>query len=716
MAADSGGNSEDGELFSLKEFTECFDLPEWVEIVGGNDAGPAHPTAKGVQKGMIVMLRTLAVDYVTLSFNDIETGSKRIAKVSPNSQVKFKILLPFPDFKNPKEQRTVYQTVADLLTVCPTYFKSNIPYDDPYLPAIVKSGEVFRFIRQIKGKTDRRLYLQCEDADGNIIELPAECRGDFIAVDDEKSYSLQEILELGIVDRKLKLSREHMKLSVPGEQDDHVYGNVSVDKSLQTIMGLPLTYSGMLTFHCPEMFLVTSPSDNIQEMWKVPLDLDIQVKHFKTEQYESPAGSSGANSSPVCKVFKLSELLDTFHEEFPVRATLVHYKDMPEEFGPCLEPGCDVVIHGIERYDRILAKSGDMHFVISKDMTGRFRKTLRRVDCMEDLRLIHPEGDEVTVKVLQDVASDFPIPFSLQTGDVLRFKTLKTKMHKIKRKSKSYGQFPVFQCERKTGGQGTEKILLPEDLEICLHEMPPISKMDGFSADDVFRFKPELPFNVDYLADYLTLWSCLPISSEICLSNFVTEALALVSVVSRSDDSKHIDPRIRDLLLVPARHHMMLTVKECLGFPPSYFVYPDRRTYISSSVEKISKQAYEDLIRHNDMAYEDYDGEKSPQSSTGDVQLPTKRRTKHGEQPADVETLNKRLSRSLGTMFNSTKGFKAGLMNKLRKEKKSDPSDSPSGSSLAVENSFYGTQASSSDGDTYDDENIYESVNVPGHR
>ena len=88
--------------------------------------------------------RTLAVKDVTLSFNDTDTGVKRIVHVSPETQVKFKVLLPSPDFQNPKGKRTVYKTVTDLLKVCPTYFKSNVSYDDPYLPSIVRSGEVFK--------------------------------------------------------------------------------------------------------------------------------------------------------------------------------------------------------------------------------------------------------------------------------------------------------------------------------------------------------------------------------------------------------------------------------------------------------------------------------------------------------------------------------------------------------------------------------------------
>ena len=632
MAAESDGKKDGQEIFVLKEFIECSDLPKWVEVIGGTEIGSGEKSLCNIQKGSILLLRTLAVENVTLSFNDTDSGVKRIVKVSPESQVKFNIQLPFPDFKNPKGKRTVYKTVSDLLTVCPTYFKANVFYDDPYLPAIVKSGEVFRFIRQIKHTNDRRVFLQCEDPEGNVVELPSECRGDFTAVEDETPYTLKEIIELGTVDRKLRLSRDHIQMSLSkNNAEGHgeaMYSNLSHSHGtdeLQRIIGLPLSYSGLLSFHKPEMFLVASPSEDLQTAWKVLLDSDLQVKSFSVPEYEKPSHTVDHNSlsQPVSRVYKLSNLLDTFYEDFPVLATLVHYKDMPSEFSMRLEPGMDVIIHDIERYDRILARSQDVHFSVSKHLQGRFRKTLRKLNSVEELQLIFSEGEEILVKVLQDVASDFPVPFSLVTGDVIRFKTLQTKMHKVKSKSKTqFGPFPVVPCEKQKESGSFEKLLLPADLEFCMHEMPSTSKADGFSADDVFRFKPELPFKVDYLPDYSCLWSCLPICSEISLTHFVTEPMAVVSTVPKSleQTTKHIDHKVPDVLLIPARHHMMLTIKDCLGFPPNYFSFPDRSAYISISVEKISRHSFDELIRHNDMAYEDYE----PSSPDSGLNLPSK--------------------------------------------------------------------------------------------
>ena len=611
MAAASDGKCNSDEIFTLKEFVECYDLPKWVSVSGGKDVGSELKSSCNIQKGDILMLRTLAVENVTLSFNDTDTGVKRIVKVSPETRVKFKVLLPYPDFKNPKGKRTVFKTVTDLLTVCPTYFKANVSYDDPYLPSIVRSGEVFRFIRQIRKKSDRKVYLQCEDVDGNVVELPEEVAGEFTAVEDNKSYTLKEILDLGHVNRKLKLCGDiiHRSIATDSENTESYYGNLSHSSGsndLQRIMGLPLTYDGLITLHKPDMFLVVSPSSNAQSVWKMPLGLDINVQYFVPDDYEQPG-------APVQRMYKLKELLDTFHDDLPVLATLVHYKDMPTEFVHCFKPGDDVVIHFIEKEDKLLAEADDMHFCISKDLNGRLRKTLRKFSSFDEIRENYVEGDEILVKLLQDVASDWPVPYSLQAGDILKIRSMQTKMHEVKSKSKSIGQFAVIKCHKRRHKGGFEKIILPDDLEVVMHEIPSPDKAQGFSASDVFKFKPELPFSVDFLADHGSVWSCLPVYSEIQLTNFISESLAIISPVIRLDaDDRAIDPKVRACVCVPVRHHVMFTVKDCLGFPPSYFQYPDRSLYVSAAVEKITKATFEEMIRHSDMAYEEYDAHQPP--------------------------------------------------------------------------------------------------------
>ena len=216
MAETSDGKMngcDNKDVFNLNDFCECFDLPRWVEIIGGCDLGAAKRAACNIEKGMIILLRTLAVDNVTLSFNDAEAG-KRIIHVSPNTQVKFNVLLPYPDYKDPEKPRSVFKTVADLLKACPTYFKANLSSDSHNQSSSIKSGEIYRFISQIRTPNDRKVYLQCKDPDGNILDLPETLEGNFTAEEDHNTYTLKEILDLGQVDRKLRLSKEHISLSL----------------------------------------------------------------------------------------------------------------------------------------------------------------------------------------------------------------------------------------------------------------------------------------------------------------------------------------------------------------------------------------------------------------------------------------------------------------------------------------------------------------------
>lgn len=706
MAAASDGNNSSDESFTLKEFVECYDLPKWVSVVGGKDVGSETKKSCNIQKGDILMLRTLAVESVALSFNDTDTGVKRLVRVTPDTQVKFKVLLPSPDFKNPKGKRTVFKTVTDLLKVCPTYFQANVSYDDPYLPSIVRSGEVFRFIRQIRKKADRKIYLQCEDGDGHILELPEEVAGEFTAVDDTKSYTLKEILDLGAVNRKLKLCEDIIQRSIAADSDnaESYYGNLSHSSGttdLQRIMGLPLTYDGLLTFHKPDMFLVVSPSDNAQAAWKLPLGLDINFQHFIPDDYEKPG-------APVQRMYKLKELIDTFHDELPVLATLVHYKDMPTEFVHCLKPGEDVLIHSIDKEDKLLAKSDDMHFCISRELNGRLRKTLRKFNSFEELKSFYVEGDEILVKLLQDVASDWPVPYSLQAGDVLKIKSMQTKMHEVKTKSKkTFGPFGIIKCQKRKDKGGFEKYILPDDLEVTMHEIPSPDKVGGFSACDVFKFKPELPFSVDFLADYGSIWSCLPVYSEISLTNFVSESLAVISPVIRSDaDEKTIDPKVRACLCVPVRHHVMFTIKDCLGFPPGYFQYPDRSVYVSAAVEKISKMTFDDIIRHNDMAYEDYDAEEPPSPAASGT--PNGSHLLLPIRASKSQTMSKEAKHVSRSFTNILKGKRtSALLNKFRRDK----THTDKNLTLSVGNQTYQVESDPGTGisDEYEDDHVYES-------
>ncbi|KAH3696606.1 hypothetical protein DPMN_084082 [Dreissena polymorpha] len=115
-----------------------------------------------------------------------------------------------------------------------------------------------------------------------------------------------------------------------------------------------------------------------------------------------------------------------------------------------------------------------------------------------------------------------------------------------------------------------------------------------------------------------------------------------------------------------------------------------------------SKQAFDDLIRHNDLSYEDYDGMPSANAESAAI-LPYK--SKRGSE----EKLNKRLSKTFNTMIKS----RPKILTKIKKRFSANNLEELStDTSSAVENQMYGAGSihSTDDGDQYDDENLYEHV------
>ncbi|KAK3601481.1 hypothetical protein CHS0354_027624 [Potamilus streckersoni] len=702
MAASSDGVKNAGNMCSLAEFVEIYDLPQWVSVLGGSELS----TSKNIRKGDILLIHTLAVETIALSYTDPDTNQIRTLDVPADANVRFQILPP----ESKKDGKfAVFTCVKDLLKVCPTYFKVNSVDESPNLPETFKPGEIFRFIKRSRRADNKQVYLQCEDASGNILELPFDCRGNFTVVPDDRLFTIKEILQLGAVPRSLKLSSVQLQLGSQGASEAAIYGNLlTPDGSdiFHRIMGIPLTYSGILTLHQPKLFLVVSSQENMDMKQKLPLEADIIVRSYSSDDYEAPGGNS------LREMLTLEEVMNRFGDDLPMLATVIHYKNIPSEFRAYLPPGQDVIIHKIEKADRLLAESRNVYFSIAKTLKGHFRDTLKSMYSMKEMAEL---GTHKDVKVLQDVASDYPKPFSLQAGDVIRLKSQELIEYKMKRGRKTFGAFDVYKCEKRISEKKYEKLLLPKDLEICMHEIPSKEKESGFPASDVFRLEITLPRSVDFLADYTTLWTCLPINSEITLNRFVSEKFVVISPVQKDDKSGRccIDAKLEACLLVPLRHHLVLAVKNHLGFPPEYFQFPDRNEYVTLDAERIEKKTYDSLIRHSDNEYEDYEATGS--DSGVDEAVVTRRNKPFYD---NTQTgLNKRFSRSLGTLFNKGKKM-SGLFDRTPKIKETPPKETTP--KAAVVNQTYNVSLQSSSGmedeEYFEEECIYEKYEVPSRK
>ncbi|XP_060072333.1 uncharacterized protein LOC132552201 [Ylistrum balloti] len=610
MAASESNSTETRRVRSLKEITECYKLPKFVRVVGGRDLKSVYRRT-GIKKGDFIYLHTLAVDSINLSFYDTDTGSRRFARVPAKTAIKFKIISPtFLQNSGEQEKPKIFPTVGDLLDVFPMKFRANKGYDDPYLPAIFRKDEIFRFHRKTRSPMDEQVFMECEDEKGNVIQLPKSCHGDFSVLEDDRSYTLQEIISFGVVSRKLKLSGENMNLVAVEEsqkckdEEEPLYGNVTnKELSLSRITGLPLSHKGIITMQKPEVFFVASPRDDLDVRWKLDLNLDLEVVSSTEAEYEKP----------MAKEYSLRDFVTEFESEFPITAVITNYRSIPGTFRRYFSQELEVLVHHIEHDPKLLGTTEKDFYSISDNVKGRFRKALRRFRSILDLIELN---EPINVKVMEDIASDVPAPFSLRTGDVLVFKSLTVLKYKIKFSKKSYVDIPVVGCYKILEDGSKKSLYLPDDLDLKLIETPPPGKEKGFRADAIFSGRVSLPVDVDFLPFDDTI-SPLHCDREISLEYLVSDPYVVISTIPsrRQRRTSGLDAKVDVCMKVPLRHDVTLKLSEKLQFPTSYFRFPPKETWTQIDVEEVDKDVYEHLVKYSDQAYEDYQAPEVPKAS-----------------------------------------------------------------------------------------------------
>lgn len=581
--------------FILREFVECYKLPVCAKVVGCRGQ---ELRSSSIRCGDYIHLETLAVDSISLSFYDADTGSKRVVRVPADSNVKFNVISTSSGSEN---SDVIMPTVADVMEACPMKFRANIENDDPYLPVIFKKGEEFRYLRKCRCPSDGTVYLECEDASGNIIQLPKTCKGNFSVIEDKTSYCLREIIAFGSVSRKLKLSSDNIKL-LPIDDNDSIidpenplYTNLNEGDTLTRITGLPLTFNGVISMQAPDLFLLASAKNNLSDKLRIPLDLNIDLILAPNEEYEEP----------TIKERILYEFISDFEQDLPLVATISGYKNIPKEFRKVLSKNSDVLVHHVETSEKILASSKGSNFCIGKGMNGRFRRALMRFKSLSELLTL---DRVVMVKIMEDVASDVPEPFLLKVGDLLKFENHTVQTIKIKYSKTNHVKCDTILCE-KIATDKNKQLRLPIDLEVSMIEILPPNEQDGDDINYIFSRRTEFPLMVDFLPIHHCAQQVLPYDSELVLKSRVSDPLVLISPLPPEKDRRvsALDAKVDTCLLVPVRHKLYLKVKSKLNFPSSYFRLPRKVEWLDLEAEKITKDDYDRLLKYNDQAYEDYD-------------------------------------------------------------------------------------------------------------
>ncbi|XP_061168104.1 uncharacterized protein LOC133177035 [Saccostrea echinata] len=584
----------------LQEFVEMFQLPKISQVVGGQGLKDAP---FGV--GEALMLRTLAVESVGFRFYDADAGSRREVRVPVDNNFKFHVV---QDYNSPTPK--VYPTVADLLEDCPTVFRANTEVMTKN-GRTLQCGSVLKFVRKIRSIIDRSLCLECKDSAGTNHSLPLTSQGNFTVTHDPSSYTLQDIISLGAVERTLRLSNENKKFAVvrdsrstENDVTSHlpVYDNVQTkDAALSRITGLPLTFKGNIYMQRPELFLLASPADDFEVRWKIALDSGL---HFTIPEEEKNVDYE----EPIKPELVLKQFVEEFEQDFPVIARVGRCDHLHEKFQNYLTENLEVLVHRVDKVEKLLCSISDEKFCISERVKGRLRKSLTRFQSLSELMSMDLTEEEVKIKMMEDIAADVPVHFSLKAGDIIIFKNFHVFTVNVKLGKKSYGKFEVVSCEKILEDETKQKLQLPLDLEADFIKLPKLGEESGFDINMVFSKSINLPLTVDFIPTCNTEKCFLPTDQDMTIENLVIDSVAVISPMPRRENGREsaLSARLKFCLLLPLRSDINLRLEERLQFPPNYFIFPRRHTWIEEDVEKLSEGEYGFLTKYNDSAYEDY--------------------------------------------------------------------------------------------------------------
>ena len=600
MAA-SDAQSMSSEAILLQDFVEMFKLPKISKVVGGKGLSGAPFSA-----GDSLMLRTLAVESVGLRFYDADAGSKREVRVPVDNSFKFHVVQDY-NSATPK----VYHTVGDVLTDCPTVFKANTEVTTKN-GRTLQIGSVLNFIRKTRSLTDRCVFLECRDSAGTHHLLPLTSRGDFTIVHDPYSYTLREIISLGAVERTLRLSNENKKFAVVNDGSEHVgndfarhlplYDNVqNKDAALSRITGLPLTFKGNIYMQRPELFLLSSPANDTDVRWKIALDSNLLFtvpEEEKSVEYQEP----------IKPDLVLKEFVQEFEQDFPVIARLGSCEELQNKFKEYLSENMEVLVHRVDKVEKILCNISGDKFCVSDRVKGRLRKSLTRFKSLSELVSLDLKQEDVAIKMMEDIASDVPEHFSLKAGDVIVFKNFNVSTVNIKVGKKSYEKCQVILCEKVLEDETKQKLQLPLDLEADFIQLPRPGEESGFDINVVLSKSINLPLTVDFIPTTNSEACLLPTDCEITIENVVFDSLVVISPLPHRDNRESgISARLKFCLLLPLRSDIRLRLEEKLQFPSNYFIFPRRHKWIEElEVERLSEGEYGYMTKYNDGAYEDY--------------------------------------------------------------------------------------------------------------
>ncbi|ESO94447.1 hypothetical protein LOTGIDRAFT_232294 [Lottia gigantea] len=683
----------------LRDFVRKYDLPKTVSIAKGSYINGDIRVAQGD----ILLIRSDFPKCISLSVHD--AISKNDIVVSCDCQVKFRVLPPRDTNSESERQSAMYPTIYDLLRDCPTYFQATADFDQPYLPGVsIKSGDTFRFGRIIPSGDHEHVRLECIDEGDKIVRLPGNCRGYFQSLADETTYTLRELVSMAKVSRRLKISSENTKLQLVNNENIEAsrgekpkgstpYSDTEVKSSGRpSLTGLPLTFKGVMRLNISETTLEVSPWNDLDVRWYIPNDSKISVRLYAPDDYEVPVLAQQKHPS-----MQLSEFVIRY-DQFPIEATLMNCNDIPRDFICYLRNVSDVIVHKVTTLPCLIVKSSKKeYFIVTPNVHVTFADYPRSYRFVFELAEC-AIGSQV--RVMEDVAGDFPAPYSLRYGDVIKITS--NKPMAMKKKKGSVPEYKVLSCERLNDHGVFSKLTLPIDLEVQMFELADMSAQKLYKLPDILSKKQgRAPGLVSVMEE--DKMNRLPLPPVVEMVQVFQDEVVLVSPLRRTEEG-NIEPLVKNCLAIPTRHSLFVSYNKTLDLPKDYFVLPRSKHRKNILVEQISVRKFKELQRRHiqSASYEDIDfgSTDSPipgMTPSSSLEPMNERRTKR------INRSLRRISRLLPNPFNR----------KSRVENEVPPTIS-TGDVRAEDNVYTGPP--SDDSQYYDDENLYEYVDVNAHR
>ena len=339
---------------------------------------------------------------------------------------------------------------------------------------------------------------------------------------------------------------------------------------------------------------VITPWNSPETTWHVPVDSNLHVRLYSATDYEEPVVSRRIKHEP------LTTFVSEHEHKLPVHATLFTYTTPPQVISSCLRDSRDIIVHKSVHTQKLFVKDSrkDEYFAIDQSVDISFVEIPRTLSSIFEMMSL-PLGSQV--RVLADIAADFPEPFILRYGDVL--KVIRHDSSSWKFKHSSTGDVPIVKCERMLPGGKAQKLKLPLDLDVSLVLMSDPSQLRVTKLAKIFSGEEDILIgNVSVLEGNGGSYSPLPSSLQIL--HVLTEKELLISPLNTT---AAISPRIKTCVKIPLRHQVQLGLKRKLEFPDGYFIMPPNDHVVSLGIEPVQESEYEELVRAMKIAteYED---------------------------------------------------------------------------------------------------------------